>query len=301
MTDLVIRPLRAGEEDRFFELADPALVGVAWTGRDYRELLSRHEYRPEWTWVALRDERVVARAAWWGGPDDADPINLDWYDFDGDREAAVALLRGAPFTAEYCLVLPPGWRDHQAVAAEAEARLGAAREAGMRPLVERIRFRWAPADGLPVRPTRLEYRPCDDDAVLDAIRRIHMGTLDAHVRDHTAREGAEAAAREELEILKWFPGPREWWRLAYTPAGELAGLTVPSRNYAVPVIGLIGVVPELRGHGYGYDLLAEATHMLAEEGAEEVVGETDFGNTPMAAAFRKAGYPVVQERVFMKW
>ncbi|GAA5185569.1 hypothetical protein GCM10023322_29870 [Rugosimonospora acidiphila] len=23
------------------------------------------EYRPEWTWIALRDGTVVARAAWW--------------------------------------------------------------------------------------------------------------------------------------------------------------------------------------------------------------------------------------------
>jgi hypothetical protein len=32
-----------------------------------------------------------------------------------------------------------------------------------------------------------------------------------------------------------------------------------------------------------------------------VVGETDLGNAPMAAAFHRAGYPVVEERVFLKW
>ncbi|MDF5755284.1 GNAT family N-acetyltransferase [Spongiactinospora sp. TRM90649] len=305
MTDLVIRPLAAGEQHRFAELPDPSFVGIAWTGRDYAQGLAKNEYRPEWTWAALRGDRVVARAAWWGGPDDADPINLDWFDFGDDTEAGVALLQGAPFTCEYCLVLPPAWREDPVVREEGQRRIDVSVQAGMRVLVERIRFRWTPADGLPARPDRLEYRPCDDDAMLDAIRRVHVGTLDAHARAQAAREGAEAAALEDLKILRWFPGPREDWRLAYTPDGtpdgELAGLTVPTRNHTSPVIGLIGVVPERRGHGYGLDLLAEATHMLAERGAQEVIGETDFGNEPMAAAFRKAGYQVTQERVFLTW
>jgi hypothetical protein len=33
--------------------------------------------RPEWMWVALRGERLVARAAWWGSADDAAPSLLD--------------------------------------------------------------------------------------------------------------------------------------------------------------------------------------------------------------------------------
>lgn len=64
MTDLVVRPLVAGEEELFLSLTEPALVGVQSIGRDYRELTQLRQYRPEWTWVALRDERVVARAAW---------------------------------------------------------------------------------------------------------------------------------------------------------------------------------------------------------------------------------------------
>ncbi|MCG5219775.1 GNAT family N-acetyltransferase [Streptosporangium soli] len=302
MTDLVIRPLRAGEHDLFLSLPDSALVGIASTGRDYRTFLAARQYRPEWTWVALEGDRVVARAAWWGGPDDAEPLTLDWFDFGQDHEAGTGLLRAAPFTAEYCLVLPPAWREDPVVRAEAEARVAAAERAGMRPLVERIRYTWTPELGLPERPARLEYRPCpDDEVVLDVIRRFHVGSLDAHVIDQTAREGAEAAAKEDLDILNWFPAPREWWRLAYTPAGELVGLTVPSRNHSSPVIGIIGVVPEQRGHGYGYDLLVEATHLLAAEGVTEIVGETDATNGPMAAAFAKAGYPVSQERIFMAW
>ncbi|MCO6005046.1 GNAT family N-acetyltransferase [Actinoallomurus purpureus] len=92
--------------------------------------------------------------------------------------------------------------------------------------------------------------------------------------------------------------PREWWRLAYTPGGDLVGLVVPTRNHTAPVVGLIGVVPEQRGHGYAFDLLAECTHLLACQGAERILADTDVTNTPMVAAFAKAGYPITQERIF---
>jgi RimJ/RimL family protein N-acetyltransferase len=183
----------------------------------------------------------------------------------------------------------------------AESRLAAAGQAGMRPLVERLHYTWTLADGLPDRPDRLRYRQAPGhDVVLDLLCRVHRGTLDAHARRDLARLGPEAAAREELATLNWFPAPREWWRLASTPAGEPVGIAVPSRNYESPVIGFVGVVPEQRGRGYGDDLLVEATHLLVEQGAHRIVADTDVTNTPMAAAFARAGYPVVQERIFLQ-
>jgi YD repeat-containing protein len=56
-------------------------------------------------------------------------------------------------------------------------------------------------------------------------------------------------------------------------------------------------VPDQRGHGYAYDLLAEATRMLVAEGADRIVASTDVANTPMAVTFAKAGYPVAQHRI----
>ncbi|WP_158889403.1 GNAT family N-acetyltransferase [Amycolatopsis anabasis] len=293
MTDLVIRPLRAGEEHLFDALPDPGLVGFAAFGGRY----DKQNYRPEWTWVALRGDTVVARAAWWGGPDDDEPVTLDWFDFT-DADAGTALLRTAPLPTEYELRLPPGWRDDPAVRAAAEARIGAAGRAGLTPLVERYRYRWTREHGLPPRPRRLEFRPEPDDSViLDVFRRLHRGSLDAHARRTIAASGLDAAAREDLGYLRWMPSPRDWWRLAYSPAGDLVGLAAPCHHYSDPVIGYIGVVPEHRGHGYAYDLLVEATHLLVEHGADRIVAGTDVTNTPMAAAFAKAGYPVEQHRI----
>jgi RimJ/RimL family protein N-acetyltransferase len=93
------------------------------------------------------------------------------------------------------------------------------------------------------------------------------------------------------------PSPRQWWRLAYTPGGDLVGLAAPCRNYQGPVIGYIAVVPEQRGRGYAYDLLAEATRLLVAEGADRIVAATDATNTPMAAAFARAGYPIAEHRI----
>ncbi|ONI73192.1 GNAT family N-acetyltransferase [Actinosynnema sp. ALI-1.44] len=301
MTDLVIRALTQGEEHLFTGYERPDVVGFAFFGRTYGDFLAKNEYRPEWTWVALRGDRVVARAAWWGGPDDSEPMTLDWFDFD-DPEAGEALLRAAPFRVEYCLALPANWRDDPATSEAARSRIDVAVKAGMKPVVERLRYTWTPADGLPPRPRRLEFREePDDEAIVSVLAAVQRGSLDAHKVADLRTMTPEQAARSELEDLKWFPGPREWWKLAYTPDGELVGITIPTKNFTGPVVGFIGVVPEQRGHGYAYDLLVECTHLLVEAGATRIAADTDMTNHPMAANFRRAGYPITQERVFLDW
>jgi RimJ/RimL family protein N-acetyltransferase len=298
MTDLVIRPLVAGETRLFNSLPDPGLVGRPLVGRTFALTDEGGEYRPEWSWVALRGGIVVARAAWWAAPKDAEPLALDWFDFT-DADAAVRLLRTAPLKAEYDLLVPPGWRERPGVRDAAQSRIDAAIVAGLEPLVERFRYDWTPECGLPERTGRLEFRPEPDDAVIrDVLKRVGQDSLDAHTRHTTAERGADAAAQEELDILLWFPSPREWWRLAYTPGGELAGIQVPARNASgAYIVGFIGVVPERRGSGYAYDLLVECTQDLVAYGARKIAAATDQGNAPMAAHFAKAGYPVSLERI----
>lgn len=297
MTDLVIRALAEGETHLFESLPDPGLVGLAAFGDTYAAMAAKGEYRPDWTWIAVRDGVVVARAAWWAGPKDDEPKALDWFDFT-DFDAAVELLRTAPLRSEYLLKLPPDWQDVPAVREAAESRVKAATAAGMEPLVERYRYEWTPDCGVPDRPGRLEFRPEPDDAVIfEVFRRIHIGSVDAHVRRTIAESGLDAAAQEDLDWLRWMPSPREWWRLAYTPDGDLVGITAPCHHYSAPNIGYIGVVPEQRGHGYSFDLLVEATHLLIAEGAERIVAGTDKPNVRMAATFAKVGYPVAQHRI----
>jgi len=125
VTDLTLRPLAAGEQRLFDSLPDPGLVGFAAFGDTSTAMWADGQYRPEWCWVALRADVVVARAAWWGGPDDDAPVALDWLDFS-DADAATQLLQAAPFRVEYSLKLPPGWTATAAVHEAATARIGAA-------------------------------------------------------------------------------------------------------------------------------------------------------------------------------
>lgn len=299
MTDPVFRQLTDSEAPLFRSLPDPGLVGRVITGVEYRTVAEGGDYRPEWSWVALRDGAVVARAAWWGGPDDREPLLLNWFDVaQGEEAAGAELLRRAPWNVEYELIAPAGWREDSVLRAAVESRTDAAEAAGMKRLVERFYYRWTSDLELPARPGRLEFRPePDDDVIFDVLRRVHSATLDAHALRAIEKSGLDLAAQEELDFFRWCPSPREWWRLAYDRAGELVGIQVPAHNQSGPCVGFIGVVPEQRGHGYAYDLLVECTNMLAETGATFIAGATDQGNFPMAAQFARAGYPVVTERI----
>jgi len=57
------------------------------------------------------------------------------------------------------------------------------------------------------------------------------------------------------------------------------------------------VLPERRGHGYIDDLLDHGTRVLAGAGVPIIKASTDRGNTPMAAAFHRRGYPTAGEAI----
>jgi hypothetical protein len=297
---VTFRPLAAGESALFTSLPAPDGLGRGLLGRPFALLDAGGEYRPEWSWVALRDGAVVARAAWWAQPGDTAPVALDWFDLaDGEEAAAAGLLRAAGLSAEHGLLLAPGWRDRPALRAAYDARAAALEAAGMCRLVARHRYTWTAADGpLPDRTGRLVYRPEPDDAAFRAVMaRTMTGTLDAHDRRMLDEQGLDAALDETLGILSWMPGPDGWRRLAFTPGGELVGLHVPARNPSAYCVGFIAVVPEQRGRGYAYDLLVECGQDLLDLGATEIAAATDRPNFPMARAFARAGYPITQERV----
>jgi RimJ/RimL family protein N-acetyltransferase len=307
-SEITIRPLTAGDLDRFLALEGPAFGPP---GRDFLATASKNHYRPHWTWIAERGGRVVARAAWWGAPDDEHPIALDWFDLAGVPDGVAIgaqLLRAASEHLrtdgggfpEYHLFLPADWHDRPDVRNAVDERTDAAGRAGLRPFVERLRIEWLAAAGLPAPDDRLTFAPVADRAqLLDVLDRVNVGTLDAYARRDVERHGPAAAARIQLDDMAWMPAPPEWWRLAYAADGPLVGVVMPSRNYEAFVIAYIGVVPEQRGHGYVGGLLADATALLAGEGAERILADTDTGNRPMAAAFERAGYRVTARRIVM--
>jgi len=302
---LVVRPIGPDELDLFTSFADASPLGLKPPLAMYLDGLHTW-YRPEWSWVALGHGQVVARVAFNGPPDTALPVAMGSLEIGTrpDRlETGVALVRtayaamtgggtGDGGRPEYRQFLPVDWREHAGMRAAVTDRRTVARLAGLRFLAERVQLRWTAAGGgLPPRPGRLTFRPVGDDAeVLAVVRGTLDGTLDAHARRDLARLGVDGAARAIVEEL---PGPRSLVRLAYDPAGSRVGITVPALGPWGPDVAYVGVLPDHRGNGYAGDLLLEASHLLAEGGATEIEAATDVGNAPMAAAFGRCGYVVV--------
>ncbi|MFJ2032470.1 GNAT family N-acetyltransferase [Streptosporangium sp. NPDC087985] len=312
MSDLLFRPLGADEFHLFHRYGPLPASGVGARLLPFEEL----GYRPDWVWVALRGEEVLARAAFWSPPGSEHPFHLDWFDpgTGSDRiEVGAALLRAAYaaiVTPDYSspvgprpdfhLFLPADWHDRPDAVADVADRVEAAERAGLRPSAERLNLRWIPEYGLPPRSTRLTFTPADDDeAVIEVLTGIVEGSLDAWDRRHLAEIGPRKTAEATLEEVASFPGGRHRWRLAHDAAGDVVGIVMPTRNASCATIGYVGVVPGHRGHGYADDLAVEALHIFTAEGEPEVKDNTDVGNTPMAASFARIGYRVTGRRLIL--
>ncbi|MBP2704636.1 hypothetical protein JOL79_12510 [Microbispora sp. RL4-1S] len=81
--DLTIRPITGREELDLFSRLPYVL------NEELADDLAAGRRRPRWMWVALRGDRLLARAAWWGQSGDDTPVLLDVFDIDDsstDRE-----------------------------------------------------------------------------------------------------------------------------------------------------------------------------------------------------------------------
>ncbi|MFG3689566.1 GNAT family N-acetyltransferase [Micromonospora sp. NPDC047740] len=267
--------------------------------------------RPEWLWLALRGDRVVARAGWWSRPGDEHALLMDVFDIDSDIDDGVRLLKAAlpavvPIGAtppEYGRFLPADWRHHQHTRQAVNDRMGALERVGAKLFVERLRLEWRPGTGIPELSGRLAFRPVRNAGELIELMTLVLdGTLDAHSREELTRMTARQAAQEQYQNeLERYASPHDWWRIATLPDGEPVGFVIPAHNGYNPIIAYLAVVPAHRGHGYIHDILAMGTSLLAAQNVPRIRAATDVGNTPMAAAFARAGYVTIQRQIDMTW
>lgn len=303
--DLTVRPITGPDELDLFNrlpyLLNDEVAGDLAAGR-------RH---PEWLWLALRGDRVVARAGWWSRPGDRHPLLMDIFDLDGDADDGVRLLETAlpavvPAGAtppEYGRFLPPDWRDHPHTRRPVEARMGVLERVGAKPLVERLRLQWRPGTPVAEPSGRLAFRPVRDaDELVELMTLVLDGTLDAHSRDELTRMSPGESARKQYdEELVRYESPHEWWRIATLPDGEPVGFVIPAHNGYNPIIAYLAVLPAHRGRGYIHDVLAAGTGLLAAQNVPRIRAATDVGNAPMAAAFARAGYVTFERQIDMTW
>ncbi|MFD4947240.1 GNAT family N-acetyltransferase [Streptomyces sp. NPDC058239] len=275
--------------------------------------------RPEWAWVALDGDRLLARLAWWTTPGGDVPLQFDFFDIDdtlprADRdEIGLRLFETATATVfpagaklpEYGRFVPPDWHEDPAAREVVESRTRVLESTGARLLVERLRLQWTPSSLLPESRGRLVFRPvANREDLLALMTPVMEGTLDAHGQADLASglSPREAAEQHYDGEFAGFKSPHEWWRIAELPdGGGPVGFVVPARNSYHPIIAYIGVLPAHRGNGYIDEILAEGTRILAAEGVDRIRASTDLGNVPMAKSFARAGYVNFERSLNLVW
>jgi hypothetical protein len=101
-------------------------------------------------WVALRGEKLLARAAWWSRLGAEAPMLLDVLDIDDGspdparvnvgvhmlRTAIAATIPSGARPPEYIRFIPPGWRENVVTSQVVEDRTAIAERTGARLFVE---------------------------------------------------------------------------------------------------------------------------------------------------------------------
>jgi len=310
-SDLILRPLTGRTELGLFCQLPYVL------NQELADDLDSGRRQPDWMWMALRGDRLVARLAWWARKRGSAPFLLDVLDLDdaatepgrvdigaGLLEAAMAeVLPAGGGPPEYIRFVPPDWRDDAVARRAVEDRMAVLERAGARLLVERLGLEWRPGTPLPPPSGRLRFRPVSNrEELIAAMTLVLEGTLDAHSGHDLSRMPAAQVAAEQYdgEFLS-YDSPRDWWQVGTRPDGEPVGFVIPARNSYSPIIAYVGVLPAHRGHGYIDDLLGEGTRILAAHDVPRIRASTDVGNVPMAQAFRRAGYANVEREINMTW
>jgi hypothetical protein len=303
--DLIVRPIIGPRELDLFNRLPYVLNDEL--GSD----LAAGRRRPEWLWLALRGDRVVARVGWWSQAGDERPQVMDIFDVVGDTDDGVRLLQTALPTVvpvgatppESSRFVPADWRDREDSRRAVNDRIAVLERVGAKLFVERLRLEWRPGTPMPKPSGRLVFRPVHHSAeLIDLMTLVLDGTLDAHGRDDLTRMTARQAAQEQYHNeLERYASPQGWWRIATLPDGEPVGFVVPAHNGYNPIIAYLGVAPAHRGHGYVHDVLAAGTSLLAAQNVPRIRAATDVGNVPMAAAFAHAGYVTFERQIDMTW
>ena len=288
---MTIRPIRSEELEVYCALDNSGLADAV------RTLWLDGRSSPDLCFVAEDGRRPVGRAFFHKGPS---PASFGMFGMHIDpsvdfRETGMKLLTEAlarlAESGAAC-VSDDIYDIYEQKPVEKQDLLEAV---GFRQFQEKRRYVWSDPGVAVEVPARLEFRPLSvvgEDAFTAAVGRVTEGTLDRDDRADVEKYGLDQAGWRYVAVLKEIELLPQQWQLGFLPDGRLCGLVVPQR---LPfedegAINYIGVVPELRGSGYGFDLLMEGTAILQRRGLKKVIAETDVENRPFHAELERAGY-----------
>jgi ribosomal protein S18 acetylase RimI-like enzyme len=132
-----------------------------------------------------------------------------------------------------------------------------------------------------------------DERFVDVVAKCLAASLDTSDQVAVQSMGSNVAARTLLESAPKWQVSREvdWWRLICyqdEPVGFVLPVTFDVMDRAGMPEGTIfhtGVIPDLRGRGFGRLLLREAVRILMGCGVRRIFCDTDETNAPMIHLF----------------
>jgi ribosomal protein S18 acetylase RimI-like enzyme len=272
--------------------------------REYVESLVRQQCTtPGWCVIGLRAGKPTARAALWAlpklpVPTDIVLIDTEWSeeDLSVGREllARVHELAGE-LGAEglsHSLDSPPQAPQYQE---NEDARIRLLEASGYGLLRDGLRWTYSGGGASRDEPSvhSLAFRTVSEvgeDAFVEAIAATYDGTLDSWISRSIEERGTLGAAKADFLDYQGLEHQPQWWELAYTADGGLAGVSMAAKNPSTAVIAYVGVVPEQRGRGLARVLVDRGTERLLEGGAGEIRGDCDQDNVGMVKAFERAGF-----------
>ncbi|SNY53115.1 acetyltransferase [Paractinoplanes atraurantiacus] len=284
MTVLTFRPLAAGEEDLFDSLPDPL---PELRQASFADGLASGGFAHSRAWIALADDKLVARAAWVLPPG---AVGRPWLErFDAaSPEVGAALLTeahaalGGPLP--YYAAAPAHWRQRPESKAVVDVRREAARRAGLVERGERLRLTWAGAN-LPATSGRHTFRPVTgEDEIRSLVARIGRPDIVTGAETALAVLGADLAS-----------APLPWLRTAKWLVSEEVGLVAAAGDHCYPLIGYLGLLDA----GAREELIAEAVRVLSGAGAREVVADVDSYRVEVLAALERTGFRQVRSRIVL--
>ncbi len=179
-------------------------------------------------------------------------------------------------------------------------RIDACCRSGLTKQLERLQYAWTPEIDVSELSVDLLFRTGSDDEFLDLFAQVGRGSLDVETLRAVADIGEQAQARDDLDFYVACPGDRDWWRVATSADGTPLGFIIPSATPYSRNVGYLGLLPAYRGRGLVDELLGEITRFHARSGATRITATTDSTNTPMAAAFDRAGYRVTEVQLVIQ-
>ncbi len=262
--------------------------------------------RAQWLWRADDGDTLLAAALWWSAGSGHEPEMVDVLG-DRDASAMAELLTWSRVTigarSALCSVQVNGQ-----IGDLVEARPALAAALGLAEYsleVERVRVQWTPNSPPPPPPRELTVRAAatiHEADLIEVFAAVGDRSLDHGMIAGRERLGRCNEAELRLRSAQKCDGNPDWFTVGIDRAGTLVGYVVPALvNGDRPVIAELGVAAAHRGKRYSDALLAHATQLLAHSGAPQIRADTDVANTPMRAAFMRAGYVEFARRFDFTW